>query len=151
MTQAIEEYTTTLNDLIQICIDGQKGFETAANALENSDLRSELMGFSSQRAEFAHDLQRLVAATGEKPKGSGTVEGALHRGWLNLKQAITSQDSHAILAECERGEDAAVAAYKTAMQEAMPPKLAIPVASQFRVIQNTHDRVKTLRDSLKKA
>jgi len=37
------------------------------------------------------------------------------RGWINLKAALTSKDEHAILAECERGEDSAVAEYKKAM------------------------------------
>jgi uncharacterized protein (TIGR02284 family) len=38
------------------------------------------------------------------------------RGWMDLKAAITSGDEHTILVECERGEDAAVAAYRDAFE-----------------------------------
>ena len=41
----------------------------------------------------------------------------MHRAWINLKSAVTSGDDHAILAECERGEDSAVDEYKKAMEE----------------------------------
>jgi uncharacterized protein (TIGR02284 family) len=66
---------------------------------------------------------------------------------MNLRKALTSQDQHAILAECERGEDSAVQAYRDALDESLPPQLALPVASQYQTIQSTHDRVRDLRDA----
>ncbi|MEJ7658987.1 MAG: PA2169 family four-helix-bundle protein [Hymenobacter sp.] len=29
----------------------------------------------------------------------------MHRAWIDLKAAVTGKDSHAVLNECERGED----------------------------------------------
>lgn len=139
--------TEVLNDLIQTCIDGQKGFQTAAEAIDDPSLKAELQGYSDQRGEFAADLQNLVAAVGEAPRDSGSVTGALHRGWLNLRDAVSSRDTYAILAECERGEDSAVAEYRKATQADLPPEFTRVIDNQYAVVMSTHDRVKALRDS----
>ncbi len=105
--------TSTLNDLIEILKDGQQGFTEAARDIGNGDLKAVLSGFATQREQFATQLQVVARNFGEDaPAKSGSVTGAVHRGWINLKAAIASRNDHAILEECERGEDAAVAAYQ---------------------------------------
>src|SRR5690349_11489973 len=143
------DFSSTLNGLIETCIDGQKGFEAAAEAIEDPQLKQELKQYSEQRGDFAHELQRLVASSGEDAKEHGSASGALHRGWMDLRKAVSSNDAHAILAECERGEDSALEAYREALDEPLPPQLALPVASQYQAIQSAHDRVRDLRDSSK--
>jgi uncharacterized protein (TIGR02284 family) len=73
----------------------------------------------------------------------------LHRGWINLKSAITGGDEHAILAECERGEDSAVEEYKKALDDGLSPSAQEVVARQFAEIKAAHDRIKSLRDATK--
>ncbi len=85
----------------------------------------------------------------ELPARSSTA-GALHRTWINLKSAISSQDDHAILAECERGEDSAVNEYKKAMNEVdLPSNIRTVVNRQYSEVQAAHDRVRDLRDAAK--
>lgn len=57
MADAIKETADTLNDLIEVLKDGQKGFEAAATDAEWADLKMIFQGFSDQRAKFAEDLQ----------------------------------------------------------------------------------------------
>src|SRR5262245_20500965 len=114
------EVTSTLNDLIQICCDGEKGFAEAAEHVDDASLKLELTDYSLQRHDFAADLQSLVLASGEEPANHGDVAGALHRAWIDLKTKFSSNDRAAILAECERGEDAAVKAYEEAMEKGLP-------------------------------
>jgi uncharacterized protein (TIGR02284 family) len=75
----------------------------------------------------------------------------MHRGWIDLKSAITSQDESAILAECERGEDSAVQEFEKAMRNDLPPPVRDIVSRQYSEIKSAHDRIKTLRDAAKKA
>lgn len=145
----INTVNSTINELIQTCIDGQNGFETASVSIDDPSLKSELMGYSTQRRDFANNLQNLVAASGEKPQERGSVAAALHRGWINLKDAVASNDRHAILAECERGEDSAVANYRKALQSDLPAEYAQVIETQFTAVQRTHDRIKALRDASK--
>lgn len=143
------EIASTLNELVQTCLDGQNGFESAAGAIEDPSLKSELMGFSAQRRDFATDLQNLVSSLGESPKESGSVAATLHRGWINIKTAVTTKDRHAVLAECERGEDSAVASYRKAIESGLPGDYAQTIRSQHDAVKRTHDRVKALRDTSK--
>jgi uncharacterized protein (TIGR02284 family) len=52
-----------------------------------------------------------------KLEDSSSVSGSLHRAWINWKGAVSAQDAHAILAECEYGKRSAVKEYKKAMEE----------------------------------
>ena len=58
------QVTETLNELIQICFDGEKGFAEAAEHVGDASLKLELNDYSRQRHDFAADLQSLVLADG---------------------------------------------------------------------------------------
>jgi uncharacterized protein (TIGR02284 family) len=141
------DVVSTLNELIETCKDGQEGFKQAAEGVERSDLKSLFFEFSQQRAHFAGELQELVLKLGEKPETSGSTAGALHRGWINIKSAVTGKDEKAVLNECERGEDSAKNTYKDALENPLPNYIAEVVRNQYESIQMAHDRVKALRDS----
>ena len=51
-----------------------------------------------------------------------------------------------MLEECERGEDAAVARYRKALKEELPPDVRSLVERQAEGAQRNHDQIKQLRD-----
>ena len=136
----------TVNHLIEVCRDGQNGFEAAAKATKDTSLQAELMQYSLQRQRFAADLEAAMYSLGEPFRDSGTVGAALHRGWMNIK-AMISDDRLAVLEECERGEDSAVTAYRDAMSSTIGSTMGTLIESQYEQIQRVHDRVKELRDA----
>ena len=143
---------STLNSLIETLKDGQEGFRQAAEAVKDSQLKSLFSEYSLQRAKFAGELQNQVVQLGEsEPEKTSSTAGAMHRAWINIKSAVTSADDHAILAECERGEDSAVAEYKKAMED--DSRLSAPlreiVSRQYQDVKAAHDHVKALRDASK--
>ena len=138
---------STLNGLIETCKDGQEGFKEAAEGVERSDLKSLFYEFSQQRAQFAGELQSLVQSLGGDPENSGSMTGAIHRGWINIKSAVTGKDEASILNECERGEDSAKNTYKEAFEEPLPSNVMETVQTQYQAILSAHDRVKALRDA----
>lgn len=142
-----DDVISTLNGLIQTCRDGQEGFKEAAEGIERSDLKSAFYEFSQQRAEFAGVLQGLVRSLGGDPETEGSFSGALHRGWIDIKSAVTGRDEHAILNECERGEDAAKSAYHEALEMSIPANVSDIVRQQSQAVQAAHNRVKEMRDS----
>src|SRR5688500_18105391 len=140
-TASNDDAISTLNGLIETCKDGQNGFKEAAEGVERSDLKSLFYEFSQQRSQFVGELQGLVRELGGDPENSGSVAGALRRGWINIKSAVTGKDDAAILNECERGEDVAKNAYKDALDEPLPANVTETVQTQYTAVQSAHDRV----------
>jgi uncharacterized protein (TIGR02284 family) len=146
-----KEIISTVNGLIETLKDGQQGFKEAAEAVKDSQLKSLFSEYSLQRAKFAGELQNEAVSLGEHdPEDSSSTAGAMHRAWINLKSAISSQDDHAILAECERGEDSAVSEYKKAMEEEdLSAPIRETISRQYTDVKSAHDRIKALRDAAK--
>src|SRR3954463_10825042 len=145
-----KEILSTINSLIETLKDGQEGFQQASEAVRDFQLKMLFGEYSLQRARFAGELQNEAISLGDHdPETTSSTAGALHRAWINLKSAITSHDDHAILAECERGEDSAVEQYEKAMNDNLPAPFREIVSRQYSEIKNAHDRIKNLRDTAK--
>lgn len=141
-----------LKNLIQILHDGQEGFQKASENVQEVHLKEIFNRFSVQRGKFAQELESGLLSLGEEDSQNEgtTVAGALHRTWMDLKAALTSKDSHAVLSEAERGEDVAVKAYKDALdQDDLPAALHEVLVRQSAQVQKAHDEVKALRDATK--
>ena len=139
-----EEVISTLNNLIATCRDGQNGFQTAAGGVQNSELKTLFNAYSQQRARFVGELQDEVRRLGGDAEDQGSVAASLHRGWIDIKSAITGQDDNAILAECERGEDSAVANYSDALDADLPANVRSMLERQFSQVKSAHDRIRAL-------
>ncbi|MDT7808409.1 MAG: hypothetical protein QOJ70_2222 [Acidobacteriota bacterium] len=139
-----EGVISTLNNLIETCRDGQDGFKTAAEGVQNAELKRLFYFYSQQRAQFVGELQNEVRRIGGEAEDSGSVTASLHRGWMNIKSAVTGQDDNAIISECERGEDAAVSNYREALGTDMPANARSVVERQFGEVKKAHDRIRNL-------
>jgi uncharacterized protein (TIGR02284 family) len=140
-----EHVRDTLNNLIEICKDGAMGFRLAAEKVQPV-YASLFNQIAADRDAFAAELQDEVRILGGEPKNSGDATGALHRGWINIKSAVTSGDK-AIIDECERGEDAAVEAYRKALEAAPPAAVYSLIARQYTKVKSAHDRVSAIKHS----
>lgn len=142
-----KEIVSTINGLIETLKDGQEGFKQAAEGVKDSGLKSLFQEFSQQRGRFATELQTQARQLGEpEPEESSSAAGAMHRAWINLKAVVTSGDDHAILAECERGEDSAVKEFEEAMENGLSSPIRETISRQFSEVKIAHDRIKSLRD-----
>jgi uncharacterized protein (TIGR02284 family) len=151
MNNIKDDAISTLNNLIETCRDGQYGFHQASEGVTNQELKKLFELISQQRAQFAGELQSEVRQLGSYPQDSGSVAGALHRGWINIKSAVTKRDEHNILEECERGEDSAVRNYEEALEEDLPQQIMSLVQRQYTAIRETHDQIRSLRDKTRTA
>ena len=141
------DINATLNDLIETSKDGEKGFRAAAEDTKDPELRRIFLARAEDCARGAAEFQGMVARTGDKPEQSGSVAGAVHRGWMNLKAAVAGRDDVAILEECERGEDVAKASYRKALEKAdLPSNVRAAVQRQYDGVVRNHDQIRDLRN-----
>ncbi|MBA3755218.1 MAG: PA2169 family four-helix-bundle protein [Nitrosomonas sp.] len=145
-----EKNITLLNGLIETSRDGVEGFKKCAEDAHDPKLKI----YFNDRAKSCEDAVRTlsdeVRKCGGEPDKSGTTKGALHRVWIDFKTALTSKDNLAVLEECERAEDVALATYQEALKEDMPETLRSLISQQLEGVKRNHDRVKQLRDEAEK-
>ncbi len=147
-TSSVKDVTSVLNGLIETCTDGQKGFETAAERAKDSSLKALFSKYAAQRAGYVQELQSLVATLGEKPATSGHLAAGLHRGWIALKEKVSSDEDKAIIFEAEAGEDAAMKNYKEALSQTLPANVLQLVQKQFAGVQEAHGVIRDMKHSL---
>lgn len=146
MTSNVDETRSTLNDLIETCKDSEEGYREAAEKVKDREIHSLFLKYSLQRAAFAGQLQAEVVALGGEAATTGSVEGAIHRGWVGLKSALTVDNDLAVLEEVERGEDTTMKDFNDALVKNLPANLRTIVERQYWEIRKIHDNVRSMRD-----
>jgi uncharacterized protein (TIGR02284 family) len=68
----------------------------------------------------------------------------VHRGWINIKAAVTGKDEGAIISECERGEDVAKRNYQHALEQTLPSDVRLLIERQYMQVKDAHDHVRSL-------
>lgn len=140
----------TLNDLIEVLKDGEHGFKASAEDVKAPELAHTFERYAKQRAEFAAEVQSRVVTLGADEEESGSISGSVHRGWMNIKAALSTNEPHSVLEEAERGEDNAVIAYRKALEGTQLDHVSRDIVSrQFVEVKAAHDNVKQLRDGSK--
>jgi uncharacterized protein (TIGR02284 family) len=138
------------SDLIETLKNGEEGFRKAAEKLSDSnrsDLSTEFTSFSQQRARFSAELSAMAKSYGDHVEEESTVTGAIHRGWMAVKDALSGSDSTAVLKAALTGEDHAVAEYEDALKADISADLRSVVSRQSAEVRTTRDRVKAMAEA----
>ena len=154
-TNSNDKLFRAINDLVETAKGGMKGYETAAENVDDPQLKSELSTLSQQRAQFVSELESQAQRFGITTENDNTIEGlamdaagAVHRGWVNLKSMITGNSNDAILSECENGDAAALKAYETALSaEGLPLEIRDVLEKQHSEILEAKNRLTSLKRS----
>jgi uncharacterized protein (TIGR02284 family) len=141
-----DRIVSMLNSLIEISRDGAEGFKTCAEDATDPELKMYFQNRAQGCQEAVRELSSEVRRYGGNPDTSGTATGTLHRAWVDIRTALTSNDNTAVLEECELGETAAVMAYENALRQEMPLDLRALLDQQYEGAKRNHDRVRQLRD-----
>ena len=141
-----DEVIETVNDLIKCSLDGEYGFRTSAEQMQNSQTKQMFLERAGECGRAATELQPFVADMGGKPEDGGSAGGAMHRGWVAVKGKLSSYPDRAILEDTEHAEDKATDLYQEAMSKDLPAPLRAVIARQYLGVQRNHTQIKALRD-----
>lgn len=138
-----EDDAALISKLLKIAVDAQSGYETAAGDAKHAEHRNILHQYAQQRQSYAAELEQMLQASGHDIGKIGTLAGALHQGWINLR-SVTTQGDKAILQECERADELAIAAYHDVMHKTRNQPLVRILRRQVAGIQEAHTQLATL-------
>jgi len=142
---------SVVENLIEICKDGENGYRDAAEHVKRADLRTYFNEQRVERARFAQELQQELSRLGKPDKKvSGSVGGAMRRAWLDTKANLGGGDK-AILESVEAGEDTAKDTYQKALAGTLPATVIEMIRRQASSVQLAHDRIRMLRDQARAA
>ncbi len=144
-----EDTIALLNRLIEVSRDGEYGFRTSAEHLRDPDLRRLYQRCADDCRAGVAELQGLVVALGGRAETAGSATGALHRGWVAVRSALSGYGDLRILEETARGEQAALQAYARALQGDLPPSVRSVLEGQYEGVQRNHAEVRALADRVR--
>jgi len=142
-----EDVVDVLNDLLENARDGEYGFRTCAEQVETASAKQLFATRATGCQDAAAELSGLIMEYGGEPASGGTVAGALHRGWVQVKGSVGADSELSILESCERGEDTAIARYRKALKQALPADVRAVVQRQAAGAQKNHDQIRYLRNA----
>ena len=146
MSTSASPVTSVLTSLIETCADDQEGFLTAAENVKDAELKLLFSEIAMQRLQFAEELRGLAQGVGGKIEAGGTLAGAFHRAWMQLKAAVTGGEEHAILTACERSEESTLSRYREMLdRQDLPADIQNVIRQQFVSIRPVQKCVRELR------
>lgn len=128
-----QQIISDLQGLIAILNDGKEGYQSASEATDKIELQGVFLKYAAQRAAYAEQLKTHIRTHGgESENESGGILGALHRTWIDIKQALSSKEDTAILEAVVTGEKAALEKYDDVIKDRQDHVDHLPLLQEQR-------------------
>ena len=145
-TQAIEATSPNIFHLLETCIevstDGEKAYAVAAADARAPELKALFHDYSAQRSEFVRALTAQMQTLGGAPAIHGTASGSALRSLMGMRLVVEGNKDEVLLAECERAERRALAAYDRAFRrtplDTVPTDVSAILVEQRGAIERAH-------------
>lgn len=132
-----KETVNLLNDLLERNYDAENGYKKAAEDAKSPVLKEFFRDYAGQRYTFGHELKEEIKRLGGEPDKGTSAAGTLHRTWIDIKTALSTDKDETVVEECIRGEKAALNDYEDVLK-----KSELSMASR-EVIQRQHDKIQS--------
>jgi uncharacterized protein (TIGR02284 family) len=141
------EVISILEDLIETCSRGRRGFQNAADGVRNSEFRRLFNIFSQQRAQFVAELHAEATRLGKQASAETDVSTPTGRTLPFRSPAMRSEvvDEARVIAVCQGEEEAAVNDYQEALKADLPLDVQYVVKRQYMDIKDAYDRIRILQ------
>lgn len=136
-----------LQELLQKNHDAEKGFNTAEGASKNLKLKKFFKKQANQKNQFVEEINELVRSLDALPINKGSAKGKIHRAWMDMKAAISTNKDEALLKECVRGEKESEREYIEKLQkDHFPASISQILKRHVAEIRITIAQVSSLED-----
>lgn len=145
-----DETIETLQELIQINLDSQDGFQQVADKTDEISVANLFRRLASERHEQAQELKQLVSANSEEPEDSGSFAASAHRALIDIRAALGG-GAKVMLIEAEKGEDKIKEKYEEALKGNPGTAVSDVLHRHYAAVKTAHDSVRDLRDAHKES
>ncbi len=147
MNTYTETISTKLNELLERTYDAEKGFKKAAENTEHTYLKRYFERKALERYNFANALDNEIRSFGEKPEKNGSMEGTIHRAWMDVKAMFSVDNDESMLEEAIRGEKTALNDYNEVINDStLPMSTQSVLVKQRDTIASDLNAIKRLED-----
>jgi uncharacterized protein (TIGR02284 family) len=138
----------TLETLTTTLIDSVNGYRDAAENADGTKFQEIFRRNADERSRVAEELRAEIRRLGGNAPDDGSVLGATHQRFLDLKAAITGRDDAAIVNEVERGEDYLKEKFETALKADIAPETRSIIERAYQSVRKGHDQIRDLKHGL---
>ncbi len=138
------ETVRLLRQLMAQLRDSEAGYRRAYGEIRDPSLRVEFGRLVEEREDMIEGLDGCLADLGQAPDAGGTMLGAAHRLFFDLRTAISGRDREAILREIVRGESVLEESYDATIRAGLPPAIHNIVRRQHRLARGSRDRFRAM-------
>jgi uncharacterized protein (TIGR02284 family) len=136
-----QEYA--LQNIVKALIDGQQGFQSIGESIEDEALKTFFLAESLEQASFRGDLESVLHQEGVHDVGSrGTANGTLLRVWGELKNKLGGGDK-TLLSTAEEASRDTLQSYNEALGYELPLTVRQTLVNQGAHIEAVHDQIQT--------
>ena len=126
-----------LNDLLERIHDGEKGFKKASEHTDHQFLKRYFEKKSTERYDFGNELNHEISLFGVHDDHTGSIEGAAHRTWMDIKALFSFDNDDSMLEAAITGEKAALEEYDDILNDAkLPLSTRAVLLKQKEIIEN---------------
>ena len=125
-----EKLVDSLQEILQKNYDAEKGLKEVMVKTDNHSLKKWLQHKAVERSGFATEIDGELRKLGAEPKESSSLTGDLHRVWIDVKTALSSNKDEAIFEECIRGDKASVDEYEKQLKAPYMVGAIVPVLTK---------------------
>jgi uncharacterized protein (TIGR02284 family) len=143
MAHGREALIEALGDLAATCRDAEEGYNKAAKGVHDDSLRSLFDKLSTERSQFARELDEQSSRLGGKPGQTGHGGGVLRRGWVDLEQRIRPKDDSEIVENCLAGEEGSLPHYEHALALPFDEEVRGLLRRQEELIRASLDQIRS--------
>ncbi len=144
-----EDIVDDLNELVKINNDRIQGYLKAVEDTEDAQLdhlfNEMIVQSQNFRSQLADHIVR-IDGTAVTDTTSTDVGSKIHRAWIDIKSAVTGKDRDTVLSSVTFGENAAVEAYESAVEnDKLPAYIKEDISAQLSQLKASRDKMESMK------
>ena len=102
------EIKQSLETIVNIFQDSIKGYQKAADNVDNTEIKTLFLKISKERKQAIADLEQDARDFGITLEADGTLKGYFHRVWMDISTTFATKEALNVVEESMFGEQEAL-------------------------------------------